>query len=344
MINKQQKAGKVSYADAIKLAIEEEMEANEKILVFGLGVDDPTGMYGTTKDLVKKFGPHRCFDTPLSEDSMTGYAIGLALKGYRGIHIHQRADFLLLCANQLINMAAKIKYVSNNKSTAPFIVRGIIGRSWGQGAQHSQSLHSLFANIPGLRVLLPATAQDVYNAYKSALRGNEPTIILEHRMLYKVKSNLERKKTPNVSVIDQGNDLTVVSNSHTTYEAQRAIEKIKELNITIDHFSIIDISNTDTFDIVNSSTKTNRLLIIDNGWLNCSIAHTIGFKIYQSGFKGHCECLGYAPTPCPTAKNQESEYYPDGQKILDKMLQMLGYNSKIKLERSKIIEDFRGPF
>ena len=90
-------------------------------------------------------------------------------------------------------------------------------------------------------------------------------------MLYKVKSNLERKKIPNVSVIDQGNDLTVVSNSHTTYEAQRAIEKIKELNITIDHFSIIDISNTDTFDIVNSSTKTNRLLIIDNGWLNCSM-------------------------------------------------------------------------
>ena len=193
------------------------------------GVDDPAGMYGTTKGYVESFGSNRCFDTPLSEDAMTGYGVGLAMRGYRPIHVHQRADFLLLCMNQLINMAAKIKYVSNAQESAPLIVRAIIGRSWGQGAQHSQSLYSLFGNIPGLEVLVPATANDVYNTYKNLLRQNEPAIVIEHRMLYKTKSTIiESGQLPESTQVSRGDNVTVVSLSHASVEAQRACQAVEK--------------------------------------------------------------------------------------------------------------------
>ena len=131
-------------------------------------MDDSTGMYGTTLGFSERFGSDRCFDMPLSEDAMTGYGVGLAVSGYRPIYVHQRADFLLLCMNQLINMAAKVDYLSSGKLKCPLLVRAVIGRSWGQGAQHSQSLYSLFGNIPGLEVIVPASANDVYNAYSNA--------------------------------------------------------------------------------------------------------------------------------------------------------------------------------
>ena len=134
----------LSYAEACSNATKLSMRRDENVLVYGLGVDDPKGMYGTTLGLVEEFGSERCFDTPLSEDAMTGMGIGLAMSGYRPIHVHQRFDFLLLCMNQLINMASKVKYLSNGKENCPLIVRAIIGRSWGQGAQHSQSFHSFF--------------------------------------------------------------------------------------------------------------------------------------------------------------------------------------------------------
>ena len=120
----------LNYGEACGEGTKYSMRRNPKVIVYGLGVDDPKGMYGTTKGLVEEFGQNRCFDTPLSEDAMTGIGVGMAINGFRPIHIHQRFDFLLLCMNQLINMAAKVKYLSNGKSNCPLIVRAIIGRSW----------------------------------------------------------------------------------------------------------------------------------------------------------------------------------------------------------------------
>ena len=131
----------VSYADAIHSALNFQLKNDPKVLIYGLGVDDPKAMYGTLSEFPKLYGPNRCFDTPLSEDSLTGYGIGLAISGYKPIHIHQRTDFLLLCCNQLINMAAKIKYLSNGALNCPLVIRAITG-SWGQGSQHSRSFHS----------------------------------------------------------------------------------------------------------------------------------------------------------------------------------------------------------
>jgi len=147
----------LTYAEAIREATEQEMDRDPSVIVLGLGVDDPKPIYGTTQGLAAKFGPDRVFNTPLSEEGMTGVAIGAALAGLRPVHVHIRMDFLLLAMNQLINMAAKSRYMYGGSVSVPIVVRSIIGKSWGQGAQHSQGLYSFFMHVPGLKVVTPYT-------------------------------------------------------------------------------------------------------------------------------------------------------------------------------------------
>ena len=148
----------VTYVDALREAVSQEMRRDDDVFLFGLDVDDHKGIQGSTTGLVDEFGPERVFTTPLSEDAMTGMAIGAAMAGMRPIHVHIRMDFLMLCMNQLVNMSAKAHYMFAGQVKVPMVVRSIIGRSWGQGAQHSQALQSLFMHIPGLKVVAPSNA------------------------------------------------------------------------------------------------------------------------------------------------------------------------------------------
>ena len=185
MLQKNKSFKIMSYADAILSATKIMLKKNKNVFVFGQGVDDPKGHYGTTLDLHKDFGKDRCFDTPICEESMTGVGIGAAIAGMRPILVHQRMDFLMLSMNQIINMASKIHYISDGKLCVPLVVRACIGRSWGQGAQHSQSLLSIFAHIPGLKVIAPTTPHDVKGTLITAIEDRNPVIFIEHRMLYK---------------------------------------------------------------------------------------------------------------------------------------------------------------
>src|SRR5438552_13306562 len=150
----------LSYVEAIREATDQEMDRDPSVLVFGLDVDDPKAIQGTTRGLLAKYGPERVFGTPLSEDAMTGAAIGMALAGLRPIHVHIRMDFILLAMNQLVNVAAKSRYMYGGAVSVPLVVRAIIGKSWGQGAQHSQGLHAFFMHVPGLKVMAPSTPYD----------------------------------------------------------------------------------------------------------------------------------------------------------------------------------------
>jgi pyruvate/2-oxoglutarate/acetoin dehydrogenase E1 component len=141
----------ISYTEAVREAADLEMARDPSVIVFGLDVDDPKAIQGTTKGLLQKYGPERVFGTPLSEDAMTGAAIGMALGGLRPIHVHIRMDFLMLAMNQLVNVAAKSRYMYGGRVHIPMVVRSMIGKSWGQGAQHSQGLHSFFMHVPGLK-------------------------------------------------------------------------------------------------------------------------------------------------------------------------------------------------
>src|SRR5882672_9612388 len=147
----------LSYVEAIREATDLEMARDPGVLVFGLDVDDPKAIQGTTRGLLEKYGPERVFGTPLSEDAMTGAAVGMALAGLRPVHVHIRMDFVLLAMNQLVNVAAKSRYMYGGRVCVPLVVRSMIGKSWGQGAQHSQGLYSMFMHVPGLKVVAPAT-------------------------------------------------------------------------------------------------------------------------------------------------------------------------------------------
>src|SRR5262245_35692079 len=141
----------LTYVDALCEAVTQEMERDSSVLVMGLDVDDHKAIQGSTRGLQQRFGADRVFTTPLSEDAMTGVAIGAAMAGMRPIHVHIRMDFLMLCMNQLINMASKARYMYGGAVRVPMVVRSMIGKSWGQGAQHSQALYSMFMHVPGLK-------------------------------------------------------------------------------------------------------------------------------------------------------------------------------------------------
>src|SRR5579884_3310679 len=174
----------LSYVDAIREATDQEMARDPSVLVFGLDVDDPKAIQGTTRGLAEKYGPGRVFGTPLSEDAMTGAAVGMALAGLRPIHVHIRMDFLLLAMNQLLNVAAKTRYMTGGRASVPMVVRAMIGKSWGQGAQHSQGLHSLFMHVPGLKVVAPSTPYDAKGCLTAAVRDDDPVLYVEHRLLH----------------------------------------------------------------------------------------------------------------------------------------------------------------
>jgi pyruvate dehydrogenase E1 component beta subunit len=174
----------LSYVDALSEATFQEMAADPSVFVMGLDVDDHKAIQGSTRGLLEAFGSERVFTTPLSEDAMTGVAIGAAMAGMRPIHVHIRMDFTMLCMNQLVNIAAKSHYMYGGHVSVPLVVRCMIGKSWGQGAQHSQGLHAMFMHVPGLKVVAPSNAHDAKGCLIAAIRDNNPVMFVEHRLLY----------------------------------------------------------------------------------------------------------------------------------------------------------------
>ena len=340
----------INYGEAIYEGCYQEMQADDSVFVYGLGVDDTKGHYGTSKDLHKIFGEKRCFDIPLSEDAMTGLGIGAALSGLRPIYVHQRMDFLLLCMNQLVNMAAKIRYMSSGEHCVPLVVRAAIGRSWGQGAQHSQALHSFFMHIPGIKVVAPTTPHDAKGCLISSIRDNNPVIFVEHRMLYSNKGFVPEKLYEvdfgKGRVLVEGTDITLVGVSYTVSDCVRASQALKEIGISAEVIDPVSLSPIDYEIIRNSAKKTGKVLVVDNGWFTCGFSSEI---IADLGI--NCENLklnrmGYLDSPCPTTRVLEDGFYPYPEKIAEIANQMCDGNMKWKPSKIVIdeINSFKGPF
>ncbi len=344
----------LTYAQALYEAAVQEMERDAKVFVFGLGVDDAIGMYGTTLDLHKRFGHDRNFDTPLSEDAMTGVAIGAALAGMRPIHVHQRMDFLMLCMNQLVNVAAKMSYTFAGSVKVPIVVRGIIGRSWGQGPQHSQSLHSFFMHVPGLKVVAPTTPHDAKGCMIAAIRDNNPVIFMEHRMLYGIKGIVPEQpyEVPfgRARVLAHGDDITIVAISHMVVEALRARAHLEAIGIHADVIDPVSLAPLDIETIAHSVERTGRLLVVDNDWAACGASAEIIAAVVErctGGRSPRVARLGYEPTPCPTTRPLESLYYPNGRTIATRAFAMIkgnGAHWRPEGVEAKEIEEFKGPF
>lgn len=350
---KEESSRTLTYGEAIFEATYQAMEQDDNVIVLGLGADDPKGLFGSTKDLHKHFGAHRSFDTPLSEDAMTGVAIGAALAGLRPIHVHQRMDFVLLCMNQLVNLAAKMSYMFAGRLQVPLVVRNVIGRSWGQGAQHSQALHSFFSHIPGLKVVAPTTPYDAKGTLFSSIRENNPIIFVEHRMLYDIRGIVPEAPFDvplgRGRLLSTGEDITIVGISHMVAESLRADDHLQEVGLTADVIDPITLYPLDIELIISSVRKTKNLLIVDCGWLNCGISAEIISKVFESlqgeiSFKA--SRMGFAATPCPTTKNLENLFYPSAKTIAMKAYKMITQKDDWipTSEEAKEVAAFRGPF
>jgi pyruvate dehydrogenase E1 component beta subunit len=345
----------LTYAQAIFEATRQEMTRDPDVFVMGQGVDDGKGMYGTTLDLHKEFGSDRNFDVPLAEDAMTGVGIGAALAGMRPIQVHQRMDFLLLCMNQLVNMAAKQSYMFSGAHAVPLVVRAIIGRSWGQGAQHSQALHSYFMHVPGLKVVAPTTPHDVKGCMIAAIRDNNPVIFMEHRMLYGFKGIVpeEAYEIPfgQARRLTNGSDITIVAVSHMVVEALRANHLLEERGIQAEVIDPVSLAPLDIETIAGSVERTGRLLIVDNGWLSCGASAEIVSQVVerlQGKAAFRVKRLGYLPTPCPTTRPLEQAFYPTARSIALAAHELVHGDDapdwSIPQTEPREIVEFKGPF
>src|SRR5258706_8344613 len=259
-----------SYVDAIREATDQEMARDERVLRFGLDVDDPKAILGTTKGLAERYGPERVFGTPLSEDAMTGAAVGMALAGLRPIHVHIRMDFVMLAMNQLVNMAAKTHYMFGGQESCPLVVRSIIGKSWGQGAQHSQGLYSFFMHVPGLKVVAPSTPYDAKGCLAAAVRDDNPVMFIEHRILYYQRGPVPEAsyevKPGKARVTVPGKDVTIVGISYMQVEAMRAQRYLQDNGVSAEELDPICLAPLGVGNIAASAARTVRVLIVDNGW------------------------------------------------------------------------------
>lgn len=345
----------LSYAEAIYEATEQEMTRDPSVIVMGLGVDDPKGIYGTTLGLVEKFGPERVFDTPLSEDAMTGVAIGASLAGLRPIHVHQRMDFLLLAMNQLINIAAKSRYTYGGAVSVPLVVRAIIGRSWGQGAQHSQALYSLFMHVPGLKVVAPTTPYDAKGCLVQSIRDDNPVMFIEHRLLHKYQKGYVPEAPYTVPfgkarILAKGDDLTLVGISHMVAECLRAQRHLEEVGISTEVIDPVSLSPLDMDTIGESVWKTGKLLVVDNAWTTCGASTEILARVverFQNQKEVRVRRMGFEPVTCPTTRNLENLFYPNAQRIASAAYALVypGRKSWIPAhEEAPEIIEFKGPF
>lgn len=343
----------ITYGEALREAIEQEMTRDPSVIVLGMGVDDPRGIYGTTKGLVEIFGSQRVFDTPLSEDGMTGVAIGAAMGGLRPIHIHIRMDFVLLAMNQLINMAAKMRYMYGGSVSTPIVVRAVIGRSWGQGPQHSQALHSIFMHVPGIKVVAPATPYDAKGCLVESIRDNNTVVFVEHRLLHGLTSPVPTDSYTipfgKARVIEEGTDITLVGISHMVVECLRARHYLEEVGIGAEVIDPVSLSPLDIETIARSASETGRLLVVDNAWLTCGASAEILTQVVERS-QGSTEVrigrIGFEPVPCPTTRNLETLFYPNARTIATAAYKMVAGDGGWvpRSELAPEIAGFRGPF
>ena len=308
--------------DALREGVWQEMERDPAVFVFGIDVDDHKAIQGSTAGLQERFGRDRVFNTPLSEDAMTGVAIGAAMGGLRPVHVHIRMDFLMLCMNQLVNIAAKAHYMYGGQVKVPLVVRSIIGKSWGQGAQHSQGLYAMFMHVPGLKVVAPSNAYDAKGCMIAAIRDDNPVIFVEHRLLYPTEAYVPEEPYTvdfgKARVCAYGSDITLVGVSNMVVECLRARELLAERGIAAEVIDPISLVPLDMETILESVSRTGRLLVVDNAWTNCGASAEILARVAESpALRRNVSMarMGFAATSCPPSPTLEDEFYPNPAKI-----------------------------
>jgi pyruvate dehydrogenase E1 component beta subunit len=320
----------ITMREALNQAMAEEMERDENVFIMGEEVGLYQGAYKVTAGLLQRFGEKRVIDTPIVEAGFTGIGIGAAMVGLRPIVEMMTFNFSILAMDQIFNNLAKIRYMSGGQFTFPVVVRGPNGAAHGLGATHSQSFESLYAHFPGLYVIAPSIPADAKGLLKSAIRDDNPVIFLESEVMYGQKGEVpEEEYTIPIGVGDikrEGKDVTVVTWSKMYYVVEQAAEKIKEEGVSVEIVDPRTIRPLDEEMIIDSVKKTNRLVIVEEGWPFAGVASEIITRVHQKAFDyldAPIERVNQADVPLPYAKNLEKASLPNPERVIQAIKKVL---------------------
>lgn len=313
----------ITYREAVRQAIREEMERDERVFLMGEDVGRYGGSFAVSMGLLEQFGNERIIDTPLSESAFTGAGIGAALNGMRPIVEIMTVNFSLLALDQIMNNAATLLHMSGGQFNVPLVIRMATGGGKQLAAQHSHSLEGWFAHIPGLKVLTPATVQDAYNMVNLALEDPDPVLIFENSLLYNTKGELNTAQAPlkigKARIHRTGKDISILTYGISVFKALEAAETLTLEGIEAEVIDLRSLRPLDDVAIMASVRKTHRVMIVDEGWKSGSISAEIMARINEQAFFELDAPMGRicsAEVPFPYAKHLEDAALPQPDKIV----------------------------
>jgi pyruvate/2-oxoglutarate/acetoin dehydrogenase E1 component len=313
----------ITYAESIREAHYQLLETDPRVFVIGQGLWSPWYVGATMTNLDVEFGRERILDTPVSENATTGAAVGAALAGMRPIVVHPRMDFMLLAVDPIVNQAANWSYLFGGRRGVGVVVRSIINRGGEQGAQHSQAVHAMFAHVPGLKVVMPATPYDAKGLLVSAVRDGNPVMYIDDRWLYEevgpVPKDLFEVPIGQAAVRRQGSDVTVVAVSYLVPEALRAADELAARGVDVEVIDLRTVKPLDRDTILASVAKTGHLVVADPGWRSGGLAGEVAASVAEEGFsylRGPITRVTLPDTPAPVPTPLERAYYPRADDIV----------------------------
>ena len=306
------------------------MQADSRVFIYGQGINDPGAYFGSTAGLELSFSSDRCFDTPLSEEALIGMGVGAALLGQRPIYTALRIDFLMVAMNQIVNHAAKWPAASGHQCSVPLTIRCIIGRDWGQSAQHSGAYHSMFASVPGLQVALPSNPSDAAGLLLAAIQSDLPTVFVESKSLYGMQGDVELPIQPippgKARVARPGLDITLVAISDGVGLAMKAAEALQPHAISAEVLDLRTIAPLDEAAIKESVAKTGRIAVFDVGWQRFGLASEVA-RILLTSLPSFGQRWEHTPGGC----FREYEHYPQLNQVVDELLRSIKNGEQIEV-------------
>lgn len=333
---------KKTYMQAISEALRSEMRRDPRIFLIGEDIaggsgTDKTGVvggiFGLTAGMYDEFGPNRVIDTPISESAIIGAASGAAITGMRPVAELMFVDFVGVCMDQIVNQAAKFRYMFGGKARCPMVIRAPIGGGLRAGAQHSATLHPLFTMFPGLKVVMPSNPYDAKGLLIQAIRDDDPVIYLEHKLLYGMEADVpdEAYSVPfgEADFPREGDDITIVALSAMVARSIEAADKLEKEGVSVE---VVDPRTTSPLDIdaiLESVERTGKLVVVDESPPRCSLAADIAAMVVARGFKFLRAPIAQVTCPhtsSPFAPSLEDEYMPSVDRIIAAVRETLSYD------------------
>jgi pyruvate dehydrogenase E1 component beta subunit len=314
---------RLSFAQAINAGLRQAMELDSGVLVYGIGADGRSGIFGTTSGLVERFGPKRVFDTPIAEAGLTALAAGAANAGLRPVLVHQRLDFMLYSVDQIVNWMAPWRFMSGGRAKMPVTIRAIVGKGWGQGPQHTKSLHAWFAHVPGLQVVMPGSPADAKGLLLSSIMSDDPTMFIEGRALFSMEEDVPDEpyfiRLGEALVRREGSDVTLVTMGSMVPVCLQAIEALSGHDIAAELVDVRCLMPLDLTRIVSSVRKTGRLVVAEPGWrmygaaaeIIAAVSETLGLQM-----RSRPRRVTWPQSAVPTSSKLEEQFYPNSDDVV----------------------------